>query len=316
MTMSRNARRRLFIEALLAGLLALPVASAYGQAEKPEVATASNPAAAPNPAADPAPASDYLRLGRDDAGVPVALQTSIVRFRPADGALPADLEVDLVGAVHVGDSRYYQELNARFTEYDAVLYELVAPEGTRVPLGGVDDASFLSGIQGGMADVLGLTFQLDQIDYTRPNLIHSDLSPEDLSRSMAERGETPAGLIARALAMSMNEYAKDPMGVRSLALVAAFFSADRERMLKAQLAPMLLDMENSTAVFEGESGTSVIGERNKRAVSVLEERIRLGDRRIAIFFGAAHMTGIAELVETGLGLNKDSTVWVDAWNLR
>jgi hypothetical protein len=167
-----------------------------------------------------------------------------------------------------------------------------------------------------MADVLGLTFQLDQIDYTRPNLIHSDLSPEDLSRSMAERGETPAGFIARALAMSMSEYAKDPMGVRSLGLVAAFFSADRERLLKAQIAPLLLNMENSTAAFEGESGTSLIGERNKRAVSVLEERIRLGDRRIAIFFGAAHMAGIAELLAAELALHRESTVWVDAWNLR
>lgn len=271
---------------------------------------------APAPDAAPPPASDYLRLGRDDAGVPVSLQTSIVRFRPAPGGSPADLAVDLVGAIHIADSAYYENLNARFRDYDAVLYELVAPEGTRVPLGGVEGGGLLSGLQGGMAGVLGLSFQLDHVDYTRPNLVHADLSPEDISRTMAERGETALDYIARLLSMSMTEYARDPMGVRSMALIAAFFSADRERLLKAQIAPMMLDMESVTAAFEGDDGSILVSERNKRAVSVLEERIRLGDRRIAIFYGAAHMNDMAEQIESRLGLRQDSTVWIDAWDLR
>jgi hypothetical protein len=293
-----------FTRFALAGLLALAAPAAFGQAETtPEVAT-------------PPPASEYLRLGRDDAGVPVALQTSIVRFRPAADAGPAGLEVDLVGAIHIGDSRYYQDLNARFREYDAVLYELVAPEGTRVPLGGVEGGGLLSGFQGGLAGVLGLAFQLNEVDYTRPNLVHADLSPDDISRTMAERGETPLDYLARLLSMSMSEYARDPMGVRSMGLVAAFFSPDRERLLKAQIAPMMLEMESVTAAFEGEDGSILVSERNKRAVSVLEERIRLGDRRIAIFYGAAHMADMAAQIESKLGLRQDDIVWIDAWDLR
>ena len=294
--------RRLAI-ASLALLLWLGGPAAQGQVEAPA-------------AAAPPPDSEYLRLGRDDSGVPVSLQTSIVRFRPAAGAGPAGLEVDLVGAIHIADTAYYQDLNVRFREYDAVLYELVAPEGTRVPLGGVEGGGLLSGLQGGMASMLGLSFQLDHVDYTRPNLIHSDLSPEDISRTMAERGETPLDYIARLLSMSMTEYARDPMGVRSMGLVAAFFSPDRERLLKAQIAPMMLDMESVTAAFEGEDGSILVSERNKRAVSVLEERIRLGDRRIAIFFGAAHMNDMAMQIESKFGLRQDSTVWIDAWDLR
>lgn len=289
--------------AALAGLLVLSNAVAWGQAGTPE------------PVAPP-PASEYLRLGRDDAGAPVSLQTSIVRLVPAAGAGPAGLAVDLVGAIHIADVSYYQELNSRFMEYDAVLYELVAPEGTRVPLGGVEGGGLLSGIQGGMAGLLGLSFQLDHIDYTRPNLIHSDLSPEDISRSMAERGETAMDYIVRLFSMSMSEYARDPMGVRNMGLIAALFSPDRERLLKAQVAPMMLEMEAVTASFEGQDGSVLIRERNRRAVSVLEERIALGDRRIAIFFGAAHMDDMAAQIESRLGLREDSTVWVDAWNLR
>jgi len=294
---------RHFRHLVLTGLLAFAAPVAFGQTETPAAAT-------------PPPASEYLRLGRDDAGVPVSLQTSIVRFLPAAGAGPAGLAVDLVGAIHIADTAYYDDLNARFQEYDAVLYELVAPEGTRVPLGGVEGGGLLSGLQGGLGNVLGLSFQLDHVDYTRPNLIHADLSPEDISRTMADRGETALDYIARLFSMSMSEYARDPTGVRSLGLVAALFSPDRERLLKAQIAPMMLDMESVTAAFEGESGSILVSERNKRAVSVLEERIRLGDRRIAIFYGAAHMNDMAEQIESRLGLHQDSTVWVDAWDLR
>ena len=294
----------------LTGLLALAGPASFGQAEAP-----ATPSATPPPAAA-SPASDYLRLGRDDAGVAVSLQTSIVRFVPAANAGPAGLTVDLVGAIHIADVTYYEELNARFRDYDAVLYELVAPEGTRVPHGGVEGGGLLSGFQGGLAGVLGLSFQLDHVDYTRPNLIHADLSPEDISRTMADRGETVLDYIARLFTMSMSEYARDPMGVRSMGLIAAFFSADRERLLKAQVAPMMLDMESVTAAFEGEDGSILVSERNKRAVSVLEERIELGDRRIAIFYGAAHMKDMAGQIEARLGLRQDDTVWIDAWDLR
>ncbi|HET9272935.1 MAG TPA: hypothetical protein VFO09_01545, partial [Methyloceanibacter sp.] len=40
-------------------------------------------------------------------------------------------EIDLVAVVHVGEQAYYRRLNREFEKYDAVLYELVAPEGTR-----------------------------------------------------------------------------------------------------------------------------------------------------------------------------------------
>jgi hypothetical protein len=266
--------------------------------------------------ANPSPESAFIRVDRDDAGTALSFQTSIVSFRAPDGAGPAGLEVDLVGAIHIADSRYYEELNARFLDYDAVLYELVAPEGTRVPLGGVEDNSLLSSLQGGMAHMLGLEFQLRHVDYTRANLIHSDLSPEQMADSMAARGETAADYLSRAIAMMMNDYARDPLGVRNLGLILALFSADRERLLKVQVAGLMLATEAATAVFEGPDGSTLIGERNKRAFSVLQDRIRLGDRRIAIFFGAAHMNGIAELLTGELGLQAAGTVWIDAWDLR
>ena len=83
----------------------------------------------------------WVRVVRDDEKRPLAMETAIVRYVPADDyspdKAPGDYEryVDLVGAVHIADHAYYAALNRRFREYDTVLYELVAPEGTVVPLG-------------------------------------------------------------------------------------------------------------------------------------------------------------------------------------
>ncbi|HET7133843.1 MAG TPA: hypothetical protein VFJ95_16425 [Gammaproteobacteria bacterium] len=275
-------------------------------------------AAQTTPAAAAAPQSgsnDFLRIAKNAAGEPRAFQTSIVHLAP-DSASISRVTVDLVAAVHIGDARYYEELNARFRDYDSVLYELVAPQGTRVPLGGGPRRSLVSSVQSGMTDVLGLAFQLEKIDYTRPNFVHSDLSPDEMARSMAERGESAADYLWKAMGVSLNEQAKDPFGLQGFAMLVALLSPDRERLLKIQLASSMLNLDQITAVIEGKEGSSLIGERNKRAVTVLEDRIRRGDKRIAIFYGAAHMTDMAKRIESELGLRRVGSEWLDAWDLR
>src|SRR5262249_40290317 len=97
------------------------------------------PALAQSPAAQeagtkPVPGK-FLRIQRDAVDEPVALETSVVRYASPTGGLT----VDLVGVVHVADKNYYQKLNKLFEQYDVVLYELVAPQGTRPPKGGKRD---------------------------------------------------------------------------------------------------------------------------------------------------------------------------------
>src|SRR4029077_17776435 len=104
-------------------------------------------------------------------------QTAIVRYVPANPA-PGDkpVSVDLVAAVHVADAAYYAALTRRFEKYDAVLYELVAPEGTQVPLGrGTSNTNPLGAMQNGMKEVLDLDHQLEKIDYTKKNFVHADM---------------------------------------------------------------------------------------------------------------------------------------------
>ena len=52
-----------------------------------------------------------------------ALEVGVIRLQHKEtGAV-----VDLVGAVHIGDAAYYQQLNKEFKAYEAVLYEMVKP---------------------------------------------------------------------------------------------------------------------------------------------------------------------------------------------
>ena len=74
----------------------------------------------------------YIRVARDNKGRPLALQTEIISYKAEEGKWKG-VTVDLIGVVHIGDKDYYKALNKRFRDYDAVLYELVAPENANVP---------------------------------------------------------------------------------------------------------------------------------------------------------------------------------------
>ena len=127
MSMRRIARIAMWLALLW---LASPALTAHPErqpATKGEEAAKTNPEAdkeKQNKEAEPKKKSEpepkFLRIRRDDKGEPVALETSVVRYVPADDTRPG-LSVALIGAVHVGDKGYYDELTKAFTSYDAVL---------------------------------------------------------------------------------------------------------------------------------------------------------------------------------------------------
>jgi hypothetical protein len=95
-------------------LIALFQALVARSEDKPSAAKPSSP----ETAAKPQEAKDYVRFIEDEKGA--QLQTGVSTFRNAQG-----VTVDLVGAIHVADRTYYEQLNERFKRYDAVLYEMV-----------------------------------------------------------------------------------------------------------------------------------------------------------------------------------------------
>ena len=259
--------------------------------------------------------STFLRISENDDGEPTALETAIVRYRATDAAREG-LIVDLIGAVHVGEADYYAELNRRFKKYDVLLYELVAPEGTRVPKGGRGGSTHPVGMmQDGLKELLGLEHQLNHVNYQKKNFVHADMSPDEFSQRMSERGESFLGMYFRMMGHGIAQQTKDGGGATELNLLMALFSKNRSLALKRALAVQFEDLDGAMDAFEGEEGSTIISERNKKALEVLNQQILEGKKRIGIFYGAGHMIDMEERLVKVYGLVPTKQSWLTAWNL-
>jgi len=263
-------------------------------------------------AAEAKAAKKFIRLLRDDDNQPLALQTSIVRYTPSSSDGPT---VDLVGAVHVGDKAYYQRLNEIFRRYDAVLYELVAPEDRKVPHPDGRAGNPISAMQLGFKSMLELEHQLDWIDYARRNFVHADLSPDEFARSMADRGESLVQMFFRALGQGVALQSKEPAGASEVQLLTALLSRDRARQLKRLMAEQFDDSLAVTTLFDGPDGSTIITVRNERAMDVLAKQLRGGKKQIAIFYGAAHLADMERQLQERFRLKPVNERWLTAWDI-
>ena len=268
-------------------------------------------------AADPArkKQSQFVRLLKEGEE-PVALQTSITTFQSSGNE---KLTVDLIGAIHVGESSYYKLLNERFRNYDAVLYELVAPKGTRIPKGGTGDApsSPVSYMQNGMTEALGLEFQLDSIDYTVANFVHADMTPEEFAQSMKKREESLGKMFFRAIGQSLvkNSSGDSSTDLKLMQALLAKETDDRQFKLKRAFAEQFADLDGAMLVFEGPNGSTLVTERNKKALEVLSEVTKDGKTSIGIFYGAGHMKDMAKRLKDDFQMTLKGTSWLTAWDL-
>lgn len=287
----------------------------------------SSPAA---PAADKQLGTEWVRLSTDEKGKPQALEVAVVRYVPTrmagqfkgvpEGTLPAARQyVDLVGAVHVGDKAYYDKLNRMFRQYQALLYELVAPQGTRVERGrGSSNWHPVGAVQNGISSMFELEHQLEQIDYMRPNFVHADMSPDEFSKSMADREESFMQMYARMMGQAIAQQTEQTSkGITAdLDIFAAMFAQDRPRQLKIAVAKQFESMESVLSGMSGPEGSTLITERNKRALDVLKKQLQAGKRKIGIFYGAGHLNDMHERMVEDFDMQPVGIMWVEAWDLR
>jgi hypothetical protein len=224
--------------------------------------------------------------------------------------------VDLIAAIHIADKQYFDLLNQRFRTYDAVLYELVAPEGANVPQPGAAPGNVVSGMQVGMKSMLGLSFQLDCIDYKAKNLVHADMSPEEFAASMKNRNESLMGMFFRLMGRGFAEQSRDPLAKSDWKLLAALFADDRPYQLKLALAEQFAELDGEMDMFTGPEGSTIVTERNKKALAVLSRQLAKGQKRIGIFYGAGHLEDMQQRLETEFGMKRVRTDWLPAWSLR
>ncbi len=257
----------------------------------------------------------FARVAVDEQEKPTALQLAIVTYVSQDDS--RNISVDLISAIHVGDKAYYAELNDRFENYDALLYELIAPKDTVVDRTAEEREGFVSNAQLILKNILDLTFQLDEIDYNKPNFVHADLSPAELSQSMDDRDESLYVYFWRVFYASMDEYAKDPLGIRDWQMLSAVLAANDDNAIKVLIAYEMTDLKQMRKILGDDSESAVIGARNERAIEVLRSTLnaRADGMRIGIFYGVAHMPNLEVRLVNELGLVRQEVLWIDAWKL-
>lgn len=264
------------------------------------------------------PNDRFLRIRRDHKGRPVAMETSVVRYQTKN-AEGETVFVDLIGAVHVGQKEYYDALNEQFEQYESLLYELVAPEGTIIPKGGrVDNDSIslnpVGGIQKGLKNLLDLEFQLEKIDYTKDNFVHADMTPTEFAKSMEDNEESLGGYALKAMgqSMAMQAAGKD---TGTAGMMMALFSSNKALRMRRVMAQQMIDMEAGLVMFEGKDGSTIINHRNAKCMDVLKRELASGKKKIAIFYGAGHLADMEKRLISDFQMNVGGQKWLPAWTL-
>ncbi len=256
------------------------------------------------PASALAAPESYVRFAQGETPRDAGLQTAVAHFRHPS----KDVEIVLYGVVHIADADYYARVQRDLDSYDVVLYEGVAP-GKEAPT--AEDKS-LGELQKVMGEMLGLTFQKDGIDYTRPNLVHADMNMDQLKEAMGGSTINPLGQV-----MSQDQLrAMAPMLKMAGQLGAMLMKANpaMQDNFKMMMGKQLGNADLSNAL--GEKATqAILVERNKVVMSVLAKQLETTTSgTIAIFYGAAHNPDFEERLGA-LGFEQTSKRWMTAWKI-
>ena len=256
---------------------------------------------------------EFIRIQRNENRDPVALQTAIAKYVPAGGEKGA--EIDLVAVVHIGEQAYYERLNKEFEKYDSVLYELVAPEGNKPPKGGeMKSDNPLAMLQQGMTFFLGLEHQLEVVDYRKSNFIHADLSPEGMKKAMKERGDDEMTIILGVIADLLRKRNLDADKPEPQAPNISLTDLLNPKKFKRIMAQQFEDAGGDVSLG-GTINRLLVEDRNKACIKVLQQQLTAGKKKIAIFYGAAHMPDFDKRLKEDFGMKRTESEWITAWNL-
>ncbi|MEP2775842.1 MAG: hypothetical protein ABJQ29_13655 [Luteolibacter sp.] len=252
-------------------------------------------------------AGDFIRV--KEAEDSAKLQTAVFGYEK-DG-----VRVDLIGAIHIADKRYFEFLNEWFENYEVLLFEMVGGEklgGGKKPVVVADPKADnklagLSKIYGAMEKALGLTGQGALIDYFAENFVHADLTKAEFEALQKERGESMLSFMIQA-GFSADKPAKDPDTIRLMRGILT----GRSDLVKLELMHTMAAGDDQIDSVEGEN--VIISDRNAKCMQVLEREIADGNKKIGIFYGAAHFPDMERRM-LEMGFERVSEKWLTAWRV-
>ena len=252
-------------------------------------------------------AGDFIRIREDDEAA--RLQTAYFGYEK-DG-----VRVDLIGAIHIADKRYYEFLNESFGDYESLLFEMVGGErlggGEKKPEPEPEEkenklAALLT-VYETMEKSLGLSGQGAVIDYTAENFVHADLTMKEFEALQEERGESLLGFMIQS-ALTAERPSREP---NSINLMRGMLGGKPD-LVKLELMHTMADADKQIDSIDG--ANVIIGDRNARCIEVLDREMAGGKKNIGIFYGAAHFPDLERrLLEKGF--ERVSTKWATAWRV-
>jgi hypothetical protein len=289
----------------------------------------STPRRAPSEAGETRPAEPYVRITSSDSNH-VALQIAARQFLPTRRGEP---EVWLTGVSHLGDSNYYAALQAHLDAQSLVLFEGVGggdaeadaqdqpSPSTNASNGASNNAGSL---QSAMAAALGLVFQLDAIDYQRPNFRHSDLSVSQLRQLILSQQTSPGQPGASEsfedlLSLMEGNSWFDWLIQATLRFLGA--SPKFQALGRLALIDLLGQIQGDPSRLEGlppeldQLLHVLLERRNEKVVADLKSELpRFGPHSsIAVFFGTGHMPDLQKRLTTQLQFRPGKEVWFTAF---
>ena len=161
-------------------------------------------------------------------------------------------------------------------------------------------SSLLNYYYNAMASRLGCTLQVEGIDYGQPNFVYADMSQEEFSAAMQERGESWLSYFAEALAESFKN--------GSLMQGVALNNSSPVELRRSVMHLLEQSMEASTM-----GDKAIIVARNERCMEVLDRELSHPEvRTVGIFYGAAHLRDMDERLRAR-GFTLRSVEWMTAW---
>jgi len=262
-------------------------------------------------------AAPFIRKTSSTNGV-VQLETCIRHYRPASGTGP---DIYLAGVAHIGATNYYAAIQKHLDAQKLVMFEGVGRAETiekgsgsttnRTKLAVGKDEVDITSLQTKLADALGLVFQLDAIEYDRPNFRNNDISLSQIQTKLKGQNADTEKLLRMldgngdVLKGFMKFISSDP---KSRALVKFI-------MIEA-LAKVGNDIEAITGIAPGMDGLMkvILTDRNEVIFHNLQTELAKKDApaSISMFYGAAHMAGISKRLESDLHYRSVDEQWLPA----
>ena len=162
---------------------------------------------------------------------------------------------------------------------------------------------------------LDLSFQLKQIDYTPSNFVHADMTPEEFAESWTKNNESVSRILLKSMGHSIAMQSKGK-GPSNLSFLAAGLSKNPTLKFRRVAAEQMMAMDAGMSIFEGDEGSTIIENRNAKAMRILKREIDAGKTKLGIFFGAGHLNDMQERLENEFKMKRAGKTWLLAWKLR